>query len=333
MNLYAFSVTHFLSVLSREIVLGIIITWITVVSSFGQTQQPIVMSNIVDSTSKPEVFAPGVISLPFDESAATFMPDGNTVYFCQSTIVPTVCFAPKINGQWQTPEVVSFSGRWGDWDPFLSPDGKKLFFVSNRPLDSTTADKPSRKTHIWVADRMGDNKWTEPHYINAPFNLDGINNYAPTVSRLGTLCFFSPARDKDKKRKSYYVKWLGDHYSEPKELLLNGDGDVQDPCIAADESYVIFVNGNDLYVSFKQGDDWAAAQKLSAKVNNGDANYDPTISPDGKILYYSSNRVEGFYKRDRKSKPLNYEGLTKEMKSIFNGASNILMVPIHVPKS
>jgi len=324
---------HFLSWLSREIVFGVIIAWVTIFSSLGQSQQPVIISGIVDSTSKPEVFAPGVISLPFDESAATFMPDGNTVYFCQSTVAPTICFAKKVNGQWQTPEVVSFSGRWNDWDPFLSPDGKQLFFVSSRPLDSTVAEKPSRKTHIWVADRIGDNKWTVPHYINAPFNLDGINNYAPTVSRLGTLCFFSPARDKDKKRRSYYVKWLGDHYGEPKELLLNGDEEVQDPCMAADESYVIFVSGGDLYVSLRQGDGWSAAQKLCAQVNNGDANYDPTLSPDGKTLYYSSNRVAGFYKRDRKAKPLDYEGLTKEMQSIFNGLSNILMVPVNIPKS
>ena len=306
-------------------VFGLIVTCGTVLPVLGQNNQP---ASIIDTAAKAQVFAPGIVSSPFEDAAATFSPDGNTVYFFQGTIYNTVCFSKKENGKWGTPQVVSFSGRWSDWDPFLSPDGKRIFFVSNRPLTDSDQNKPQRKTHIWYADKLAGDSWAAPKYITGPFNLDGIGNYAPSVSNLGTLCFFSPARDKT-VAKSYYAKWLGGHYSEIKELAINGANEVGDPFIAPDESYIIFVSGNDLYISCRNGEGWTTGQKLGPQVNDGNSNFDPTVSPDGKTLYYSSARVKGFYKR-APNKALNYSEAQAEMQSIFNGRSNILMIPINI---
>jgi Tol biopolymer transport system component len=320
---------QFLSWLLTELAFGVVITWCTIFSSFGQSSGK---QNIIDTASKVTVFAPGIVSTPFEEAAATFTPDGNTVYFYQGTLYTTICFSKMINGKWTKPEVVPFSGQWSDWDPFLSPDGKKLFFVSNRPLEEgASQNKPKKNSHLWYADHLPEDKWSKPNPVNAPFNFDDVSNYAPSLSNSGTLCFFSPSRDKN-KRSSYYAKWLGDHYDVPKELSLNGDNEVSDPFIAPDESYIIFVSGNDIYISFRQGDNWAQGQKLEPQVNNGDPIWDPTVSPDGKMLYYTSARVKGFYKREPKA-ALNYDGLETEMQSIFNGRGNILMIPINLPKT
>jgi len=292
------------------------------------TEQP----NIIDSNSKAGVFAPGVVSTPFEEGAATFAPDGNTVYFYQGTIYMTICSSKKVGGKWGIPAVLPFSGRWSDWDPFLSPDGKRLFFVSSRPVDEgPSQNNPHKNSHVWYADHLQSDQWSAPHVLDAPFNFDSANNYAPSVSKSGTLFFYSPLRDKN-KRTSFYAKWLGDHYDDPKELLINGADEVSDPFIAPDESYIVFVSGNDIYISFRQAGGWSAGQKLSPQVNNGDSNFDPTVSPDGKMLYYSSARIKGFYKRDQTGNPLDYNNLKTEMNSIFNGRSNILMVPVNLPK-
>jgi hypothetical protein len=56
----------------------------TAFTAFIQNAQtPFVQANIIDTNSRAMVFAPGVISTPFEEAAATFTPDGNTVYFYQ----------------------------------------------------------------------------------------------------------------------------------------------------------------------------------------------------------------------------------------------------------
>ncbi|MDO6435703.1 hypothetical protein Q4E93_34130 [Flavitalea sp. BT771] len=287
--------------------------------------------SIVDTSDKPIVFAPGVVSSPFEEVAATFTPDGNTVYFAQGTISMEICYSKRVGGQWEKPHVAAFSGIWGDWDPFLSPDGRQIYFVSNRPLDTTGENKLKRSTHLWYADRIDSNNWSEPHCLKDSFNMDGIGNYAPTISRSKDLCFYSPRRDKSGKGKSFFAKWMVDHYGEPKPLMLNGNEEVSDPYLAPDESYIIFVSGNDLYISYRHGDTWGAGEKFGSQINDGSSNYDPTVSPDGKMLYFTSTRIKGYYKRDPKSLPLDYDALSKEMNGIFNGKGNIFMIPIHLP--
>jgi hypothetical protein len=285
---------------------------------------------LVDTGDRPVVFAPGVVSTPFEEVAATFAPDGGAVYFAQGTIAMEICFSKKIDGGWAKPHVAAFSGRWGDWDPFLSPDGRQLYFVSNRPMDTTGDNKFKRSTHLWFTDRLGDDSWSAPRCIKDSFNMDGIGNYAPSISRSKDLCFFSPERDKSGKRKSFYAKWMGDHYDAPTALLLNGDEEVSDPCIAPDESYIIFVSGNDLFISYRHGNGWSTGGKLGAAVNDGSSNYDPTVSPDGKTLYFTSTRIRGYYKRDPATLPMDYDALSKEMNGIFNGKGNIFMIAIHL---
>ena len=303
----------------------ILLSWTICASAQGNSRP------IIDTSDRPVVFAPGVVSTPFEEVAATFMPDGNRVYFAQGTIAMEICYSKRTNGGWEKPHVAAFSGRWGDWDPFLSPDGRQIYFVSNRPLDTTGDNKFKRSTHLWYADRLGEDSWSEPRCIKDSFNMDGIGNYAPTVSRHKDLCFYSPERDKTGKGKSYYSKWMGDHYDEPKALLLNGAEEISDPYIAPDESYIIFVSGNDLYISYRHGDSWSTGEELGPQVNDGSSNYDPTVSPDGKTLYFTSTRIRGYYKRDPATLPMDYDALLKEMNGIFNGKGNIFMIAIHPP--
>jgi Tol biopolymer transport system component len=307
----------------NSFVFCILFGFVAVASAQGKS------GGIVDTSDRPVVFAPGVVSGPFEEVAATFTPDANTVYFAQGTISMEICYSRRVAGQWGKLQVAAFSGRWGDWDPFLSPDGKQIYFVSNRPLDTTGENKLKRSTHLWYASQLGEDSWAEPQCLKDSFNMDGIGNYAPTVSRNRDLCFYSPQRDKAGKGKSYFAKWMGDHYSEPKTLMLNGNEEISDPCIAPDESYIIFVSGNDLYISYRHGDGWGAGEKLGPQVNDGSSIYDPTLSPDGKMLYFTSTRIRGYYKRDPKTLPLDYDGLLKEMNGIFNGKGNIFMIPIH----
>src|ERR1700761_2706657 len=117
--------------------------------------------NLIDPNARPVVFAPGVVSSPYEEVAATFTPDGNTVYFAQGTIALEICYSKKVNGEWTKPNIVSFSGRWGDWDPCMSADGQRIYFVSNRPLDTTGDNKFKRSSHLWYVDRLSADRWSD----------------------------------------------------------------------------------------------------------------------------------------------------------------------------
>jgi len=291
-----------------------------------------VAQNVIDTSSRPSVFAEGVISTPYPEWSTSFTPDGKTVYSSQGGVYWTIVCSKMTDGKWARPKVAPFSGAWNDTDPFISPDGKKLFFISNRPLPGAAPDKYSPNYHLWYVDHLSGDDWSVPHHLEEPVNLPGSSCYAPSVSRAGTLYFCARDREGHHGMASYAAVWLGSHYDQPKLVVIDSVSEIQDPFIAADESYLLFVSGNDIYISSRENQRWTAAQKLGPPVNNGDGNSSPYVSADGKTLYYSSGRIQGFYKRN-KEHALDYEGLVKEMQSLYNSGSNILMIPIHLPGS
>lgn len=268
--------------------LTLIITGCTIIQTCAQNDTS--QQNIIDPASNPTVFTQEGVTLPNNESAPTFMPGGTIVYLADNN---TIRFSKLVNGKWTKPVLAPFSGKWEDWDPFITPDGKRLIFVSNRPLADMPQDKPQKNNQLWYVDHLNGDSWSQPRHFDAPVNIDGFNDYAPSVSRSGTLCFCSRGREGNKRMCAYYTKWLGDHYDKPKLLLLNGDNDVFDPYIAPDESYIIFGSNKNLYITYHHTDTWSAAQKLSAQVNNGNYNGGPYVSPDGKMLYYAQEHAPG----------------------------------------
>ncbi|MDB5115704.1 MAG: hypothetical protein JWQ79_1196 [Mucilaginibacter sp.] len=246
--------------------------------------------NFVKSGALAEIFAPGIISTEAGEFAPTFTGDGKTVYF---TGGPTFIYCSKlVNEKWTIPVLANFSGKWKDMDPFLSPDGQRLFFSSYRPVSGKVQLKFA---HIWYVERLSNGQWSAAHHLDEPVNLDGVNNYAPAVSSSGTLYFYSPNRDINHK-SSYSSKWLGDHYGAPQLVPIISEGGIHDPYISPDERFLIFISGGSIYISFKTNNSWSVRQSFGPEVNKGDKNSSPCLSPDRRTLYYSSDKANGILK-------------------------------------
>src|SRR6202043_3604852 len=87
----------------------------------------------------PHLFAEGVISTPGDEAGGVFSVDGNEFYFAKLNPATTgwrigiLCVSRWREGRWTKPEVLPFSGRYLDFLPRLSPDGRVMYFGSSRP--------------------------------------------------------------------------------------------------------------------------------------------------------------------------------------------------------
>ena len=72
----------------------------------------------------------------------TFSPDGREAYGAGSSDLPdsgysygTLLCSRVVDGGWTPPRMAPFAAeRHGDDVPFLSPDGRRLFFLSHRPL-------------------------------------------------------------------------------------------------------------------------------------------------------------------------------------------------------
>ncbi len=71
------------------------------------------------------------------------------------------------DGRWGYPRIAPFTGEGRDGDvPFFSPDGKRLYFMSRRPLPP--ADESSGE-HIWYMARQGDG-WAEARPVDDAVN-------------------------------------------------------------------------------------------------------------------------------------------------------------------
>ena len=299
--------------------------------SAAAAQSTGLQSAVVDSGGMPEIFAPGIVSSQYTEWATSFSPDGNTVYFSRGAVYWTLVSSERKGDGWATPVVLPFSGRYRETDPFITPDGRRLFFMSYRPIDPSSI-KANSVSHLWYVDRTKDG-WGEPRHLDAPVNLDSSNCFAPSVSRGGTLFFCARNREGNEGMQSYAARYVNGHFEKPLLVHVPDVTEIQDPFIAPDESYLIFLSGTDLYISYRRQAAWSPAERLSATVNNGDYNSSPAVSPDGKMLYYSSGRIKGFYTRDPQAHAMNFDELTKENESIFNSQMNILRIPIHLPKA
>jgi WD40 repeat protein len=245
---------------------------------------------------QPELFAEGIINTAADEYGPSLSPDGKTLYFTRrvSRQGPEYIYISRLeNGQWSNPVIAPFSGKYFDKEPFLSPDGSKLFFASLRPTGGVEK-KNQRDFDIWMVTKSASG-WGEPTPLPSPVNSPGYDNY-PSVASTGTL-YFATVREGGRGQNDLYRAPLVDgKYSRVENLgaVINTAGTDADPYIAPDESFLIFCSDRvggfgegDLYISFNRRGAWTEPRNLGAMVNTGEFEYTPLLSPDRKYLFFS----------------------------------------------
>jgi hypothetical protein len=284
---------------------------------------------------EPVIFGDGLISTADDELNACFSPDGKTLYISKNigTRMGVILVSQFEKGRWGTPEVAPFSGRFSDYDPFFSPDGTKLFFISTRPTQSGET-KPRKDYDIWVVEKTKTG-WSEPKNVGAPVNTDK-DEYYPSVASDGTL-YFSANREASTKGSFdvYRSRFVEGKYTEPENLgdAVNGKSTEVDNYIAPDQSFLVFASygrpdslgSGDLYISHNRNGAWTPARHLGGGINSSAREYCPIGSPDGKYFFFTSFR--GFVDQPP-ARPLTYQELTSKLRSTLNGLGNIYQVDL-----
>ena len=286
--------------------------------------------------AEPVIFSEGIISTGDDESHPAFTPDGGTLFFLKNT--PsfnhwTIVVSQYKNGRWGAPEVAPFSGQYSDADPFITQDGRKLFFISTRPVD----DKPKEDTDIWMIEKSASG-WSEPRHLGSAVNSNN-SEWFPTITKEGTLYFGSDRAGGKGRTDIWRCKLVNGKYSEPENLgdAINSQASEVEPYIAPDESFIIFAAAGrpdgkgafDLYISYYKDGLWTKGENLGDKINSRAWDFSPQISPDGKYLFFTSNR--SFADQPLK-KPLNYKELLTKLRGPRNGLRDIYQVDINALK-
>lgn len=305
----------------------------SVAVSLGDTSRPPYASN--KPMPDPTIFAEGVVSTGDFESHPAFTPDGKTLYFLKSS--PTFNFWTIMvthfkNNRWTTPEVLSISGQYRDADPFITSDGSKFFFISDRPNNDPDRTQEKRSLDIWMMEKTATG-WSAPRNLGASVNSSGDEWY-PTVAADGTL-YFGSDRAGGKGRTDLYRSRLVDgKYNTPENLgeSINSQFDEYEPYIAPDQSYLIFMaarpdglGGSDLYISYQRNGSWTKAVNLGDKINSKGSEYSPTVSPDGKYFFWSSTRS---LVPASQPKRLTYSEFVTKLRGPGNGLGDIYQIDL-----
>lgn len=247
------------------------------------------------SEQAAQLFAAGVINTPGDEYGPTFTPDNRTLYFVRriSRSGPEFIMVSHLtNGQWSAPQTAEFSGQYFDKEPFVAPNGKRLFFASQRPVSGTEA-KRGRDFDLWYVEKTARN-WGAPHHLGPIVNTPDYENY-PAVTADGTLYFASVREGGKGQNDLYRARLVNGEYTKPENLAeINTPYTDADPYIAPDGSRMIFSSDRpgsygegDLYVTFNRGGRWTEPRNLGAIVNTKEYEYTPLLAPGGRDFFFS----------------------------------------------
>ena len=191
----------------------------------------------------PELFAPGIIKTVHRwVRCPTFSPDGKEVYWSAGAphgIDERIWFMRQEDGRWQPPRTAPFSSKDQDANPHLSADGQKLFFCSNRPLGKNGESQKNRD--IWMVEKKGS-RWSESENLGSPVNTEKPEPYV-TISQNETLYFHANHYEDGRGAADIYrSRLMNNRYTKPENLgdSINSYYPDSCPCIAPDESYIVF---------------------------------------------------------------------------------------------
>ncbi|MEM9183127.1 MAG: polysaccharide deacetylase family protein [Pseudomonadota bacterium] len=245
----------------------------------------------------PQVFAPGVVSLPDQyEYGSVFSADGREMFFGVALGGRDEIRVTRFDGErWTPPEVVLSDPKAGFNDPMFSPDQSRLYFITTRAANGVRQDTYD----IGYIERRRDG-WSDPRLLPAPVNTAGHEYYA-SFTNLGTLAFASTMHTNDLDNPDLYLAAGVESRSEVTVTQLpesvNSPSFDADPFIAADGSYLIFSSTRaggegrgDLYVTFRREDaSWGDAVPLGPGINTAGHELCPFVTLDGRYLFYTSN--------------------------------------------
>lgn len=284
----------------------------------------------------PEMVAPGIISKASFEGHASVSPLGDEIYFSiysNDHSYSLIAYSTKTNNKWSEPKVAPFSGHYSDGSPALSPDGKKLFFSSRRPIDNST--KLNSSNDIWYVEREDlQGKWGPPKRLNQFINTEH-NEFSPSIDQEGNLFFCSNRPGGFGDMDVYFSALNGKYYDSAVLLSENINSKYHEGNVGVHPNGdLLFVmvqhkpgdfGYDDIHFSRKVNGKWSNLKNLGKKVNTKTYDFSPKISPDGKTLYFSSRLSPDFNEQETK---YSYQSFLDQLSSPFNGLGNIYKIEL-----
>jgi Tol biopolymer transport system component len=118
---------------------------------------------------------------------------------------------------------------------------------------------------------------------------------------------------------------------EPLGDSVNSPYNEGDAVVAPDESFIVLTGygrpdsrgGGDLYITYNRGGVWSQPRNLGPLVNTTAREFCPSLSPDGKYLYFTS---EIGFAAEPRTRPLTMREFRDRLHSVRNGLGNVYRI-------
>lgn len=232
----------------------------------------------------PEIFASGIVSTGACELHGSFSPDGKEFFFTRRATFEgsdnRLMYLREEDGIWTKSQLAPFAEDCVELFSSVSPDGKKVFFLSER-AHPVTGKIMKNDEKIWYSEKTKSG-WGAARFLEGPVNRGWLLSVASAKN--GTLYLSGEFGSQG----GIFQSKLENYQYQNVEYLFDG----AHPYVSPEESYIVFdrwdKDGNSaLYVSFKdEAGHWNEAIKLGPEVNATKTEAFAEVSPDGKILFF-----------------------------------------------
>lgn len=193
---------------------------------------------------------------------------------------------------------------YDELNPVISPDGTMLFLtIANHP--GNVGGKKDQGD-IWIATLSEDSKWSVPVHAGPAINNASFNAVAG-LSADGNQLFLLSHYDNQGPARTQGIsvsRKQGNSWSKPENIIIpyfQNKSAALTGHILPDQSVVVFSADTygtrgveDIYVSQNSGNGkWSEPRNLGNVINTQFQELSPSLSRDGKTLYFSSNGRKG----------------------------------------
>ena len=268
------------------------------ISALPQTQTPVNLGPVVNTGAR--------------DAEPTFTADGLTMYFnCfdrEGETGSDICVSHWEDNAWSDPRIVweVSTKEYLEVEPLLSPDGKQLYIMSNRPGGKGGHD-------IWVSELIEGN-WTTPKNLDGPMNSAYSDHCLYFAGDDWEIAYWTSTRPGGFGGNDIWTSekvdgvWqaavnLGPNVNSAASehhSLPSPDGNSLYVTTTRDDGF----GGEDIFVTTRDGNgSWSELTNLGAQVNSDQHDRCPAFSPDFKTFFFDSERSGGYGNKDLWSLP------------------------------
>lgn len=267
------------------------------------------------------VFAPGFVSTDQHEhSRITFSKDGTEMFW---SVIPVnsnyletggKSFKPDeqniwhskiINDEWSKPVILNIANISGSSSPAFSINGDIFYFRTRK--SGAVPNTKLKPDQLWKVSYDREEGWGVPITENELIDLQVKKTFMSFCFAENNNLYFDYGAPDEKGEwywNIYFSEFKNGRYLPPIKLSSGvNEGEVSwCPWIAPNESYLVYSShrdgeyGNgDLYINFRDGDGkWSHPINMGKKVNTSKQERFPSVSPDGKFLFFARHMPDTF---------------------------------------